>query len=158
MGAAKIPGIAPGAVAPEAAGIVLQGPAGIKLSQLKGKVVVLDFWATWCGPCQQSIPELDAFYQEMLLAHPEHFAMLGVSIDKNADLPRKFLQRKPVSYPMVADVAGISTQTYGLWRFPATFIIKPDGRIHYIYWGYGDNFIADLKHRTEEQLQLMPSD
>lgn len=148
-----IPGIAPGSKAPEAAGIVLQGPEGIRLSQLRGKVVVLDFWATWCGPCQQSLPELNALYEEMMREGlGEQFAMLGVSVDHNTDLARRYLEKRPLSYPNVNDNAGISTQTYGLWRFPATFLIEPDGRINYIYWGYGERFTADLRDRA---LRLM---
>lgn len=148
LGATKIPGIAPGSLAPEAAGIVLQGPANIRLSQLRGKVVLLDFWATWCGPCKQSLPEMDALYQDLLReGYGDRFAMLGVSIDQDVELPRRFLQKNPVSYPMVADILGISTKSYGLWRFPATFLIKPDGSIHYIYWGYGEKTLADLRPR-----------
>ena len=149
LGASKIPGIAPGSLAPEAAGIVLQGPEGIKLSQLRGKVVVLDFWATWCGPCQQSLPLLSALNEEMRkLGYGERFAMLGVSIDQDTELARRYLKAHPLSYPVVNDMLGVSTQTYGLWRFPATFLIKPDGHIHYIYWGYGDTSTADLRQRV----------
>lgn len=145
----KIPGIAPGSLAPEAAGVVLQGPEGIKLSKLRGKVVILDFWATWCGPCRESMPELEGLYQELLKEGlGEEFAMLGVSIDQDIGLAKRFLEAKQFSYPMVNDSVGIATQLYGLWRFPATFLIEPDGHINYIYWGFGKTSTADLRQRT----------
>lgn len=142
-------GISPGALAPEAAGVVLQGPPGLKLSQLRGKVVILDFWATWCGPCVQTLPELSALNDELLReGYGDRVAMLGVSIDSDLELPRRFLKARPVTYPMLADVLGIASQTYGLWRLPATLIIRPDGHIHFIYWGSHQGFGREIKAKV----------
>lgn len=135
-------------MAPEAAGIVLQGPEGIKLSKLRGKVVVLDFWASWCGPCIQTMPELSRLNDEMLKeGYGDRYAMLGVSIDNDTELPKRFLKFHPVSYAVVNDLVGIASQTYGLWRLPATLLIKPDGRIHFIYWGASEGYTVGLKRQ-----------
>jgi thiol-disulfide isomerase/thioredoxin len=148
--------IDPGAVAPEAAGVVLQGPEGIKLSKLRtpGRVVVVDFWASWCGPCVQAIPELNAMREGLVHeGFGDRFEVLGVSIDNDVKLAKRFLERIPVSYPVVDDVLGVSSQTYGIWRLPATFLIAPDGRIQYIYHGYGAGFTADLRQRILDLLR-----
>lgn len=146
--ASEIPGIKPNTLAPEAAGLVLQGPEGIKLSKLRGKVVVLDFWASWCGPCIQTMPELSALNDEMLReGYGDRYAMLGVSVDVNPELPKRFLQAHPVSYAIVNDQIGIASQTYGLWRLPATLLIKPDGMIHFIYWGASAGYTGGLKRQ-----------
>lgn len=145
----EIPGIKPGSLAPEAAGVVLQGPDGIKLSKLRGKVVVLDFWASWCGPCIQTMPELSRMNDELIAeGYGERYAMLGVSIDNEAELPKRFLKAHPVSYAIVNDLVGISSQTYGIWRLPATLLVKPDGHVHFIYWGGSPGYTVNLKRQV----------
>ena len=158
LAAAEIPGIKPNSLAPEAAGIVLQGPDGIKLSKLRGKVVVLDFWASWCGPCIQTMPELSALNDELLReGYGDRYAMLGVSIDSNPELPKRFLKARPVSYAIVNDTVGIASQTYGLWRLPATLLIKPDGRVHFIYWGASEGYTVGLKRQLLALLKDVPA-
>ncbi len=150
---AAIESIGIGGVAPEAAGVVLQGPAGVKLSTLRGKVVVVDFWASWCAPCLESMPKLDSLRQRLHAeGHTEDFEVLAVAVDKDVKLARRFLEARPVSYPVVADPIGIATENFKVWRLPASFIIGADGRVSMIYYGYGAEFSDDIEARVRALL------
>ncbi|MGH8461425.1 MAG: redoxin domain-containing protein [Stenotrophobium sp.] len=141
-------GVQPGGIAPEAGGFVIQGPKGIKLSHMRGKVVVVDFWASWCAPCLESIPQLNAMRESLMKqGYGGRFEVLGVSLDQEVALARRFLARTPVSYPVVDDMLGISTQTYGVWRLPATYLVDQSGRVDFIWFGYGKDFTTDLRNR-----------
>jgi len=145
----SVPAATIGDMAPEAAGLVLSGPEGIKLSKLRGKVVVVDFWASWCGPCIMAMPELDEMRNQLRQAgYGERFEVLGVSIDREVHLARQFLARRPVSYPIVVDQLGFAPRFYEVWRLPATYLVGPDGRIEMVYHSYGAGFTADLKLRV----------
>ena len=68
------------------------------LSQYKGQVVMVNFWATWCGPCQQEMPLLDQMYKKY---KPAGFTLIGVNVDKDAPPVKELLARKPVSFPVL---------------------------------------------------------
>jgi len=146
---ARADDVGPGVAAPEAAGIVLNGPEGSRVSALLGRVLVVEFWASWCGPCIESMPRLDALRREVHGAgHTDQFEVLAVGLDNSLEDARRFLRVRPVSYPVVVDTIGIASRNYGVWRLPATFLIDRDGRINQIYHGYGPGFGDDLRMRV----------
>jgi peroxiredoxin len=90
-----------------------------------GRLLVLHFWATWCGGCVQEIPSLNVFQRQFA---NKGVVVLAISIDKNAQKYKSFLDRIPVSYATARDAnADISTQ-YGTFQYPETYLIK-DGRV-----------------------------
>jgi thiol-disulfide isomerase/thioredoxin len=143
-----------GSVAPDIAGPMLNGPAGTRLHGLRGKVVAVDFWATWCTPCLQSMPELDQMRQEMIrLGWGDRFEILGVNVDGDPGKARRFLEINPVQYPIVGDAVGIAMKRYGPWKLPATFLLTPEGKVHMIWLGYADNFTDDIQKMALELLR-----
>lgn len=96
------------------------------LSDLRGKVVVLNFWASWCPPCLAEIDSLNALQKRIA---PQGGTILGISIDEDADAYEKFLREHNVPFPTYRDPSKKIADTYGTSMWPETYIIGKDGRI-----------------------------
>ncbi len=119
----------------------------IQLSALKGKVVLLDFWATWCPPCKAEIPHFKALKSAY---GPKGVEIIGLSVDQEGEgVVRSFAQAEGMNYP-IAVVGQDLTQKYGGIRgIPTTFLIDKEGRIAKKYVGYQD------KEVFESQIQAL---
>lgn len=147
-----------GAEAPEIAGLVLNGKPGTKLSDYRGRVVAVDFWASWCGPCLQSMPEFDRMRNQMIaMGHGERFEIVGVNVDRDIPKARRFLEQHPVRYPIIGDPLAIAMSRYGPWKLPATFLLDPQGKVKMIWLGYGDHFAEDIQKMALDLLQDSPA-
>lgn len=100
----------------------------LRLSDLRGQVVLLNFWATWCAPCVEEIPEFVDLYREL---HPEGLAIVGVAIDEQGpELVAPFAERFNINYPVALDPGGIVADAYGgVFALPTTYVIDPAGQI-----------------------------
>jgi len=105
----------------------------IILSQLKGKVVLLDFWATWCGPCREAIPHLIQLYK----AYRENgFEVIGMSLDKgDGEVVRNFAKSMDIPYPIVMAPEEV-VRNYRVTSIPTTFILDKEGKIRQRITGF----------------------
>ncbi len=124
--------------------------ASVKLSDYRGKVVLLNFWATWCGPCEEEIPWFIGFQQEF---KDREFAVLGISVDEDGwDAVKPFVARRKVNYRVMLGGEEVS-QIYGnVENLPTTFIIDREGRIARTHIG-----LVSRNTYKQEILQLMGS-
>lgn len=118
----------------------------LSLASLRGKVVLLDFWASWCGPCRQSFPLYEKLRTEM---PARDFTLLAVNLDEMEDGPRAFLAEHPVHYASLADPAGEVARAFGLVGMPSSFVIDREGVVRARHTGFKPQDIDALRKEIE---------
>ena len=122
----------------------------VALTQLKGKVVMVNFWATWCVPCRQEMPHLQALYEKY---NSLGFELLAVNVEKNnAEGARKWLEETPVTFPVLFDPENQVTKLYKVQTMPSTVIIGRDGTMRFIHQGYKPGYEGE--YQTEVRALL----
>ena len=118
------------AVAPE---FTLHDLAGgeVSLSALRGRPVVIDFWATWCAPCERQVPVLNAFHDK----HGDRIPVLGIAVDADgATSVPPFVAQHELRYRVLLGDEGLA-QDYDAFGFPTLYVVRPDGTIHSAHVG-----------------------
>ena len=120
------PVAAPQFTLPRITGIAGSGPGSIALASLRGKVVVLNFWASWCIPCKRESPRLQEAYSRFA---KQGVVVLGVDAQDFTGDARRFANRYKLTYPIVHDGSGKTLTPYGVTGFPETFFIDRKGML-----------------------------
>ena len=122
------------------------GGENLRLEEYRGKVVLINFWASWCGPCRQEMPILDRIQQRYQGAG---FEVLGVNVEGRDPKARRVAKELSVSFPLLFDESQAVSTDYDLQGMPFSVLIDRSGQVQYIHKGYkpGDerNYIDRLK-------------
>ncbi len=115
------------------------------LKKYRGKVVYLDFWASWCGPCRQSLPLLNDLRKEL---KRKGFEVVAVNLDEETADAKTFLKQFPVVYPVLMDPKGRVPEKYELPGMPTSFLIDKRGRIQHIHVGFKPKDMATIRKQV----------
>ena len=120
----------------------LDAEGGFALADLRGKVVIVDFWASWCVPCRDALPFYDVLYKEHGAAGLD---VVAVSVDETRDLAQRFLESVPVSYAVVWDASHALASRYALKTMPTTFVLDRSGVVRAVHDGFHDASREELR-------------
>lgn len=121
----------------------------VKLSELRGEVVMVNFWASWCGPCRQEMPILDAMYEEY---QDLGFTILGVNVEEDPNAAKKLLKSIPVTFPILLDGENSVSKDYEVVAMPSTFMVDRDGNLRYKHLGYLPGYENEYERQVRELL------
>jgi len=122
----------------------------LRLSEFRGQVVLINFWASWCGPCRQEMPLLGKLYDQYRNAG---FVLLGVGVDENTENGRAMSRRLGVRFPILFDREQQVSQLYGVDAMPATLLIDRDGTVRYVHRGYKPGYEQTYQSQIRELLK-----
>jgi thiol-disulfide isomerase/thioredoxin len=132
--------ISEGQMAPE---ISLPGKSGtVQLSALRGKLVYVDFWASWCGPCKESFPWLNEMQSKYGAAGLQ---VIGVNVDANRADAEKFLGDVPAKFTIAYDSKGETPNAFGVKGMPSSYLVAPDGKVVLVHAGFNEHDKAELE-------------
>ena len=125
---------------------VLKSSAGnnLRLSEYRGDVVMINFWATWCGPCRQEMPLLDDLYGRY---ERVGFTLLGVNIDDDSRRAMKMIDELGVSFPVLFDESKDVSKLYAVDAMPVTVLVDREGTVRHVHHGYKPGY--EEKYLTE---------
>ena len=133
----SVPGVAvaaatPGSAAPDFS-LAARDGGKVRLADLKGQVVMINFWATWCGPCRQEMPllaQLNTKYE------PLGFTLLGVNVEPDSAAAVTWLKGMPVTFPILFDTDSTVAGSFGVEGMPSTVFVDRKGQVRHVHQGY----------------------
>jgi peroxiredoxin len=124
--------------------------ARVRLSALRGKVVLVDFWATWCAPCREELPVLERIYRAH---HGEGFVVVGINVDAERRNMDDFVRRFHLTFPIAHDTGHRVADRYGPRTMPSSYLVDRSGVVRFVQQGFRASDADDLEDRVVQLLR-----
>jgi len=121
----------------------------VSLERLRGKIVYVDFWASWCGPCRRTFPWMNEMQRKY---GGSGFVIVAVNVDKKRQDAERFLAQVPAEFAIVYDAAGGTPSAYGVKGMPSAYLVDPAGRVVIVEQGFREEAAAELEARLRALL------
>ena len=127
----------------------MDGP-NLRLKEQRGRVVMVNFWATWCGPCRQEMPQLNRLYEKYKASG---FVLLGVNVDDDQRKAAEVAGKLGITFPVLLDTDKVVSKLYDLSTMPSTVIIDRDGKVRFVHRGYLTGYEDNYEKQIRELLK-----
>lgn len=122
----------------------------LKLSEYRGEVVMINFWASWCAPCRQEMPLLEELYKKY---SDLGFTLLAVNVEEDSSKAEDLLREIPVSFPVLFDNTNKVSKLYKVVAMPSTVIVDRDGNMRYLHKGYLPGYEDEYRKQVRELIR-----
>jgi len=122
---------------------------GLALNELRGQVVYLDFWASWCVPCRKSFPWMNAMHQRYGKAG---LKIVAINLDKEVNLAKQFLTEYPANFTVAYDPEGLSAEKFKVQAMPSSYLIDRQGKLHSTHLGFKEKDTAAMEAEIKSLL------
>ncbi|MDM3872175.1 TlpA disulfide reductase family protein [Porticoccus sp. W117] len=122
----------------------------MRLAEQRGNVVMLNFWASWCGPCKQEMPLLDELHKRYSRAG---FTIIGVNVERDPEDAKRVLRDIPVSFPVLFDTESSVSKAYDVSAMPTTVMIDRDGKIRHLHKGFKPGYENEYRKQIKQLIR-----
>ena len=117
----------------------------LRLSDYRGQVLLINFWASWCGPCRQEMPLLEDLYKRY---NKLGFTILGVNVDTDSTKANNYLRDISVTFPIMYDTTNAVSKSYNVNAMPTTVIVDKNGNMRFLHQGYKPGYEKEYKKQV----------
>lgn len=122
----------------------------LRLSDYRGQVVMINFWASWCGPCRQEMPLLEDLYKRYSKLG---FTIVGVNVDTDSSKANNYLKDVSVSFPIVYDTGNTVSKSFNVNAMPTTVIVDRNGNMRFLHQGYKPGYENEYKKQVKQLIK-----
>ncbi len=148
-------GVEAGQAVPNCALTAVGNEQRYDMQQFRGKVVYVDFWASWCSACAQSFPFLNTLHREL---QDQGLHVLGINLDEKPDDAKSFLVKHPASFAVALDAGGRCPRDFGVQAMPSSYLVDRKGIIRHVHLGFRRGEAEKLRGLVEQLLAEGPAD